>query len=306
MREQVATVAFQREGGRIHLNDLWFMVGSRCNLRCIHCYVDSSPENDSLEQLTLQDVRTYLEEASRFGMRSVYFTGGEPFINRDIIAMLGEALKSGEVTALTNATTPIVRYLDELETLHREFHGRLIIRVSMDHYVEARHDAIRGKGMFRKTVENTVKLRQRQINVIVTVTPEVFRGNRVTSETVSQEFKRIFLQEGVELEVKVLPAVLEMGAQMRRRDEPSEFQIVSEERLEQLSIRKEGLMCYSGRSILKRNGECRVYPCPIIYEVPEYDLGATIEESFQRAIPLTHRACSQYCCVRANQSTCTN
>lgn len=302
----VSTVSFQRKHGEFILSDLWFMVGSVCNLRCIHCYVDSSPDNNSLEQLMLSDVRQYLEEASRYGVRSIYFTGGEPFINREIIPMLQESLRLCDVTVLTNATTPIVRYLNALQTLYQEFGSSLTIRVSMDHYIESRHDAIRGAGTFRKTVENTMALCRSGMCPVITVTPEVFRGNHISSTVVAEEFRRLFQEQGADVSVKILPAVLEMGAQSERRDEPSPFQQVTDERLQQLSIGKESLMCYNGRSVLKKDGVCRVYPCPIIYELPEFDLGATLEESFRRPVRLAHRACSQYCCIGPGQSTCTN
>jgi len=301
-----AKIFFQRRAENHHMDDLWLMVGSLCNLKCIHCYVDSSPENDSLEQLTLAEVKTYLAEGARFGLRSVYFTGGEPFINKEIISMLHEALKQGEVTVLTNATTPIVRYMDQISELHRENEGRLVLRVSMDHYREDRHDAIRGEGTFQKTVRNTIELSRRGIRLVLTVTPEVYRGNRLPPDAIAEEFKRLFANKGADVEVKILPAVLELGAQTRRRDQASTFNIVTEESMKALSAQPESLMCYNGRSVLKRNGQCRVYPCPIIYEVPEFDLGATLLESFTRPVFLSHRSCAQYCCLGPGKGSCVN
>lgn len=303
---QPARIKFQTKSDHYQLDDLWFMVGSLCNLKCIHCYVDSSPENDFLEQIALRDVQSYLQEAAGYGVRSVYFTGGEPFINREIIPMLEESLRHAQTTVLTNATTPVVRHFDQLDGLNREFPGKLVLRVSLDHFQESRHDAIRGSGTFAKSVRNAVELSKLGLRVVITVTPEVFRGNRLTSDTVEKEFQQLFHNQGVQIEVKVLPAVLEMGAQSRRRDNPSAFQIVTEDLMNEYSVQAESLMCYNGRSVLKRNGECRVYPCPVIYEVPEFDLGATLAESLAKPVPLTHRSCAQYCCVGPGKGSCTN
>ena len=59
-------VNFKVLDGKPVLDDLWFMVGSRCNLSCKHCYVDSSPTNDTLEQIGIEDIRPYLLEGKKF------------------------------------------------------------------------------------------------------------------------------------------------------------------------------------------------------------------------------------------------
>src|ERR1700686_4141551 len=72
------------------LETLWFNTGTLCNLTCANCYIESSPRNDRLDWLGLDDVRGYLDEIAREHLptRLIGFTGGEPFMNRDIIAML--------------------------------------------------------------------------------------------------------------------------------------------------------------------------------------------------------------------------
>ena len=53
------------------LDDLWFMVGSRCNLSCTHCYVASSPTNNTLEQISLEDIKPFLEEAKNYSIKNI-------------------------------------------------------------------------------------------------------------------------------------------------------------------------------------------------------------------------------------------
>ena len=69
------------------LETLWFNTGTLCNLTCRNCYIESSPRNDQLAYLTRGDVLDYLDEIAREGLptRLIGFTGGEPFMNRDII-----------------------------------------------------------------------------------------------------------------------------------------------------------------------------------------------------------------------------
>ena len=72
------------------LDTLWFNTGTLCNLTCRNCYIESSPRNDRLAYLTRDEVRDYLDEITREGLPTqlIGFTGGEPFMNPDIIAML--------------------------------------------------------------------------------------------------------------------------------------------------------------------------------------------------------------------------
>ena len=78
------------------LDTLWFQVGGTlCNLTCTHCFISCSPTNPTHEILSLETVRAYLEEAVELGVKEYYFTGGEPFINREMEDILAETLQVG-------------------------------------------------------------------------------------------------------------------------------------------------------------------------------------------------------------------
>src|SRR5579864_8851445 len=92
------------------LDTLWFNTGTLCNLTCRNCYIESSPRNDRLAYLTRGEVLGYLEEIARDGLttRLIGFTGGEPFMNPDIIGMLDDVLSRGlDALVLTNAMAPM-------------------------------------------------------------------------------------------------------------------------------------------------------------------------------------------------------
>jgi len=76
---------------------LWFNTGTLCNLACRTCYIESSPRNDALVYLGLAEVRAYLDEIARYGLptRQIGVTGGEPFMNRAMPAMLELCLDRG-------------------------------------------------------------------------------------------------------------------------------------------------------------------------------------------------------------------
>src|SRR5216683_352845 len=79
------------------LETLWFNTGTLCNLTCQNCYIESSPRNDRLAYLTAAEVTRYLDEIEqlRLGTELIGFTGGEPFLNRELPAMLEDALSRG-------------------------------------------------------------------------------------------------------------------------------------------------------------------------------------------------------------------
>src|SRR5437773_7845894 len=88
-----------------HLDNLWFQVaGTRCNLTCRHCFISCSPHNDSFGFLDLDTIRRALDESVALGVKEYYFTGGEPFLNRDMTAILELTLQFGPATVLTNGT----------------------------------------------------------------------------------------------------------------------------------------------------------------------------------------------------------
>ena len=76
------------------LATLWINTGTLCNITCLNCYIESSPENDRLAYITRAEVARFLDEIAADGLpvREIGFTGGEPFMNPDMLAMLEDAL----------------------------------------------------------------------------------------------------------------------------------------------------------------------------------------------------------------------
>src|SRR5262249_6661722 len=94
------------------LRTLWINTGSLCNIQCRNCYIESCPETDRLSYMTRAEAAAFLDEIARDGwpVSEIGFTGGEPFMNPEIIEMLGDALGSGfSVLVLTNAMQPMLR-----------------------------------------------------------------------------------------------------------------------------------------------------------------------------------------------------
>src|SRR5437867_7182162 len=132
-----------------HLVELWFQVGGTlCNLECTHCFISCGPHNHSFGMLTLEAVRAALEESVRLGVKEYYFTGGEPFLNRDLVPILELTLGYGPATVLTNGTVFKEEWLDRLDRAEAASPYSLEFRVSIDGFTAEDNDPIRGAGTF--------------------------------------------------------------------------------------------------------------------------------------------------------------
>lgn len=112
------------------LHTLWFNTGTLCNLTCENCYIESSPRNDRLVYMSRAEVRRFLSEAAGFDppLAEIGFTGGEPFMNPDILGMIEDSLAAGfPVLVLTNAMKPTKRLKAPLLNLERRFSSQLTL-----------------------------------------------------------------------------------------------------------------------------------------------------------------------------------
>ena len=174
------TTAPATEYPQLHLDaldNLWFQVsGTLCNIACDHCFISCSPRNHSFEFMTLEQVEKYLQESVELGVKEYYFTGGEPFMNRQILEILERTLEFGPATVLTNGMLIKEKTAIRLQEIEAASPYSLEIRVSMDGYTEEMNDAIRGKGVFKKAMAGTKQLYEHGFLPIITVTKNLGRS----------------------------------------------------------------------------------------------------------------------------------
>ena len=155
---------------------LWLQVGGTvCNLACTHCFVSCSPTNHTHEPMSLAEVQRYLDEAAALGVREVYFTGGEPFLNPEMEAILAAALAIGPATVLTNGLLLDPARCARLKALDEASEYSLDLRISLDGWDAASNDPIRGEGTFDRALAGVRNLVRAGLNPVLTVT-EVYRG----------------------------------------------------------------------------------------------------------------------------------
>jgi organic radical activating enzyme len=77
------------------LDFLWLELTNQCNLKCLHCYSESSPRSTEKDLLDTSKHITLLGEAFALGCRRVQFIGGEPTLNKNLPTLIDCAANLG-------------------------------------------------------------------------------------------------------------------------------------------------------------------------------------------------------------------
>ena len=252
------------------LRTLWFNTGTLCNLTCRNCYIESSPTNDRLVYLTAAEVRLFLDEiaSENLGTREIGFTGGEPFMNPEILDMLDDSLSRGfQTLVLTNAMKPMMQLRSSLLDLREKYGPHLIIRVSLDHYAQAFHEIERGPRSFAPTLEGLRWLSQNDFTTHVA-------GRTYWNEpekSLRQGYARLFAQNEIAIDAAD-PIALMLFPEMNAAADVPE---ITEHCWDILGVKPETMMCASSRMVVKRRGAERpaVVACTLIAYDEQFEMG---------------------------------
>jgi len=282
-----------------HLDHLWFQVaGTLCNLTCHHCFVSCSPKNETFGFLPLTEVQRRLAESVPLGVKEYYFTGGEPFLNPDMTAILVETLRYGPATVLTNGTVLKNEWLQALRDAEQASMFSLEFRVSIDGFSPDTNDPIRGEGTFARALRGVNKLVHFGFLPIITAART---WPIETERDVVASFERMLRDAGyARPRIKVLPT-LQLGAEIERSGGYRASERVTREMM--AGFDESQLVCEHSRIVTDRG----VHVCPILIESPDSLLGQSLAESVE-PFHLRHGACFtcyQYGAICSNPSSGT-
>ncbi len=271
------------------LDTLWINTGTLCNLACKTCYIESSPTNDALVYMTLAEVEAFLDEAEALGTLEIGFTGGEPFMNPDMVAMMRSALERGfEVLVLTNAMRPMRRFDDQLSALQTDFGQQLTMRVSLDHYTPALHEAERGPNSWDKALDGCRWLSGHGFRLAIA-------GRSLASESeAAARGGYAGLLAHHDLRVDAFdPAALVLFPEM---DDTADVPEISEGCWDILGVAPASMMCASSRMVVKHKGAAQpvVVACTLIPYDDRFAMGATLAGA-SGAVSLNHPHCARFC-----------
>ncbi|PIE12345.1 MAG: radical SAM protein [Rhodobacterales bacterium] len=276
-----------------HPETLWFNTGTLCNITCANCYIDSSPTNDALVYLTAEEVQEFLTQiaARNWPIREIGFTGGEPFMNPNIIDILRVSLQAGfEVLVLTNAMRPMMRkrLLAGIEELNAAYPGKLTFRISLDHHSRARHDEERGSGSFDITLQGMQWLRDAGVAMAV-----AGRTSFGESDPDSRAgFAALFAEHRFDIDADN-PGQTVLFPEMDMSVEVPEITTAC---WGILGKSPDDVMCSSSRMVVKRKGAARptVLACTLLAYDKAFELGESLEEA-EQPVQLNHPHCAKFC-----------
>jgi hypothetical protein len=219
------------------------------------------------------------------------FTGGEPFLNPEIIEMMRLALSGGHsVLMLTNAMRPMMRPRVQagLVDLIGEFGPRVTFRVSLDHWSAELHDTERGQGGFEETCMGIDWLAAQGAKLAIA-------GRTIWGEDAITEqdgYRDLIAQRGWPIDLTD-PLSLILFPEMDARVDVPE---ITPSCWGILGVDPKGLMCANSRMVVKRKGVDRpvVLACTLLPYDAAFEMGATLDSASTK-VKLNHPHCAKFC-----------
>lgn len=283
-----------------NLDTLWFNTGTLCNLECANCYIESSPKNDALSYIRHDEVLCYLDEIKEhnIAVSEIGLTGGEPFMNPDIIKIMRSSLEQGlNLLVLTNAMRPMMRHQDALVELNEKFNDQLSIRVSTDHFTKKIHQMERGERSWDPMLQGLKWLSDNDFSVHVA-------GRTFTHEDESDlrcGYKKLFKEHDIKIDADDQTALI-LFPEMNENEDVAE---ITTDCWSILNVNPDHMMCASSRMIVKHKGAEKpaIMACTLLPYDDQFNMGAKLT-SARRDVSLNHPFCSTFCVLGG--ASCSN
>ena len=189
---------------------------------------------------------------------------------------------------LTNAMRPMMKLADGLADLNGRFPGRLVIRVSLDHFRAKMHEIERGPSSWQPTIEGLRWLTAENFTINVA-------GRTCWDETEDEMragYARLFDAEGIAVDADDRVELVLFPEMNANADVPE----ITESCWSILDVAPSSMMCATSRMVVKRKGQALpvVVPCTLLPYDTQFDLGHRLDEA-TGAVPLNHPHCAKFC-----------
>ncbi|HBR67804.1 MAG TPA: radical SAM protein [Rhodospirillaceae bacterium] len=273
------------------LKTLWFNTGTLCNLACVNCYIESTPKNDALVYLTHAEVVTYLDEIAREKLTTeeIGITGGEPFMNPDIIPIMGECLDRGfRLLVLTNAMRPMMKCEKELLELKYKYGAALTIRVSVDHFRQELHEEERGPRSWEPMMKGLKWLSDNGFTIDIAGRTRWGEGE----DELRHGFDAFFKEHGIKIDARDKKQLM-LFPEM---DEKAPVPEITTACWDILGVKPDDMMCATSRMVVKRKGDEKpsVMACTLLAYDQQFNMGQTLKEA-SKSVHLNHPHCAKFC-----------
>lgn len=277
--------------GLIKLETLWFNTGTLCNLACVNCYIESTPKNDRLVYLTHAEAVTYLDEIrdNNLGTKEIGITGGEPFMNPDILKIMETSLERGfKLLVLTNAMRPMMKCAEGLLKLHETYGDQMSLRVSVDHFKPELHEEERGSNSWKPMMKGLQWLSENGFHIDV--------AGRTRWGEEEQElrdgFNAFFKENSIAIDGQDKKQLILFPEMEENNDVPE----ITTTCWSILNVDPSDMMCSSSRMVVKHKGDAKpsVQACTLLAYDQQFNMGGTLKEA-SKPVSLNHRFCAKFC-----------
>lgn len=143
--------------GRPQLTNIHLEICSKCNERCVHCYIPNEEKNSQIDSILFYDI---LEQCKNLNLIHITISGGEPMLHKNFIDFLKKCRKYNfSVNVLSNLTLLSDEIIHEMKA-----NPLLGVQVSLYSMNSDIHDEItQTKGSFKKTKSSILKLIENDI-----------------------------------------------------------------------------------------------------------------------------------------------
>jgi hypothetical protein len=214
--------------------------------------------------------------------------------------MVTQALELGfDVLVLTNAMAPMQRPGSRLwlAKLHNQYPGKLILRVSLDHYTATLHDEERGAGSFAKALDGADWLASKGFHFAI-AGRTCWRESRYAGIA---GYARLFADRGWQLDAASSRDLVLFPEMDANADVPE----ITPRCWSILNVDPDTMMCASSRMVAKRRGAVApvVLPCTLLPYDTRFEMGTTLAQAARAdggmfdngAVKLAHPHCSRFC-----------
>ena len=206
--------------------------------------------------------------------------------------MSERALKEDyRVLILTNAMQPMQRsgVKKGLIQLHKMYGDNLKLRVSIDHYKMEKHDEVRGRGSFSKTIEGMKWLMEQGIKTSVA-------GRNIWNieEDVSRKgYEKLFSDYNIKIDAFDKSETILFPEMNEQNIEVPE---ITTKCWSILGKDPSSIMCSNSRMVIHRKDEKKpkVVACTLLPYEKEFELGDNLKASENR-VYLNHPHCAKFC-----------
>jgi radical SAM protein with 4Fe4S-binding SPASM domain len=173
----------------------------RCNARCPFCFIDFHAEDHGKNELSIEEIDQMTRLLPR-SLTNVNFTGGEPFLRKDIFEIAASYFTHSAVQSIfiTSNGYFTERTKAFCQNILEKFPGKeIFIGLSIDDLPED-HDKIRKvKGLFSKCIDTFAMLKQMHVNVRPSISITISQQNYQHAEEIYELLLNQYSVDAVQL-----------------------------------------------------------------------------------------------------------